>query len=212
MAARPPARQADEKPWSAVPPDRPPSPSRVAPHPRTPPPEAARNRTAHEPVSAFLAALPRRVPRGTDAAAVQHLDPAARARERRTTAIGCSRRTASCCSGSRSASSPGSPNSPPPPRATRCRSRSPCADAPARGAGPARPARRRPRQPAADSRRRRPPAHEQTSLNPGVHLRDVRRRQGEPARARRRACRSPSIRRPTTRCSSTAASASARRT
>ncbi len=40
--------------------------------------------------SAFLATLPRRVPRGTDAAAVQHLDPAARARGAPATGTGCS--------------------------------------------------------------------------------------------------------------------------
>ena len=48
---------------------------------------------------------------------------------------------------------------------------------------------------------------------PGFHLRQLRRGQEQPARQGRRACRWPRIpAAPTTRCSSTAASASARRT
>ena len=72
-------------------------------------------RPGHDDSSAFLATVPRRVSPGADAAAVQHVDPAARRSRRRRTAIGWWRPTVSCCSGSRSASPAASASSPPTP-------------------------------------------------------------------------------------------------
>ena len=79
-----------------------------------------------------------------------------------------------------------------------------------RRAGRHRPTPPRRRPPRADARRRRG-RHDQHQ--PALHVRELHRRLGQPPRPRGDACRSPSApATPTTRCSCTAASASARPT
>ena len=165
---------------------------------------------------ALLATLPRRVPRGADAAAVQHLDPAARPRKRRRRLPAARAEPLRPAVGEGALPRPHLANSPRRPKGGRSRSRSAIADG-ATEAALRQPGRRR-----ADAAPL-PPPRAGTAVGhvhaagaaaparadepqPGVHVRDLRRRQGQPARARRRRCRSPSTRPPTTRCSSTAAS------